>query len=157
MALKVKKFLEAVLKAAIAEVKMKNVSVFTFAFYHDHESDAISVCVDTEENSAKVVESMNSYNLRYFLKAISSGDLKHASLWKANVGRSLSLGDFVMVNVARTDIGDSVTDDRFYLLMLQALVAVQGEIAQLSRNPERMVLACSGPDEEVGYVWSPSA
>lgn len=147
-------YFDAVLKAAIEEVKSKNISVFTFAFYHDHESDAVSVCVDTEENSVKSVQSMNKYNLRYFLKAVAEGNLQHASLWQANVGRSLSLGDFAMVNVARADIEESVIDERFHLLMVQALVAVQDEIATLSSNPERLLLACSSENSEVGYVWA---
>lgn len=147
-------FFEAVLKAAIAEVKLKNLSVFTFAFYHDHESDAVSVCVDTEENSLRSVQSMNEYNSRHFLKAVGEGNLQDASLWQANFGRSLSLGDFAMVNVSRADIEESVIDERFHLLMVQAMVAVQNEIATLSQNPERILLACSSDDSEVGYVWS---
>ncbi len=96
---------------------------------------------------------MNKYNLRYFLKAVAEGNLQLASLWQANVGRSLSLGDFAMVNVARADIEESVIDERFYLSMVQALVAVQDEIAMLTSNPERLLLACSSESSEVGYVW----
>lgn len=147
-------YFDAVLRAAIAEVKSKNISVFTFAFYHDHESDAVSVCVDTEENSVRSVQSMNKYNLRYFLKAVAEGNFQHASLWQANVGRSLSLGDFAMVNVARADIEEFVIDERFHLSMVKALVAVQNEIATLSSNPERLLLSCSSENSEVGYVWS---
>ena len=147
-------YFDAVLKAAIAEVKSKKISVFTFAFYHDHESGAVSVCVDTEENSARTVHSMNKYNLRHFHKAVAAGNLQQASLWQANVGRSLSLGDFVMVNVARADIEELVIDKQFHLSMVQALVHVQDEIATLSSNPELLLLACSSENSEVGYVWS---
>jgi hypothetical protein len=149
-----KAYLESILRAAISEVKLKNISAFTFAFYHDHESDAVSVCVDTEENSARIVQSMNKYNSRYFLKAVADGDLEDAILWQANIGRSLSLGDFVMVNVARADIEELVINERFHLTMVQVLVAVQDEIAQLSQHPERLLLACSSANDEVGYVWS---
>ena len=54
---------------------------------------------------------------------MAKGDLKDAALWQANVGRSLSLGDFAIVNAARTDIGEVPVDDRFYVLMAQAVVA----------------------------------
>ena len=148
------KYFDALLRTAIAEVRAKNISVFTFGFYHDHESGAVSVCVDTEENSVRSVQSMNKYNLRYFLKAVAEGNLQHASLWQANVGRSLSLGDFAMVNVSRADVEESVIDERFYISMVQALVAVQDEITTLSSNPERLLLACSSENSDVGYVWS---
>lgn len=149
-----KKYFDAILKAAIAKVRSKNISVFTFAFYHDHESGAVSVCVDTEDNSARIVQSTNKYNMRHFLNNVAAGDLQQAGLWQANIGRSLSLGDFVMVNLARTDIEEKVIDERFYLAMVQALVAIQDEIALLSPSPARLLLSCSSANSEVGYVWS---
>ena len=56
------------------------IPVFTFAFYHDHESGAVSVCVDTKENSAKLVLSMNNYNMRHFFKAVAGGASKCTAL-----------------------------------------------------------------------------
>lgn len=144
----------SVLRAALNEMKEKAVPVFTFAFYHDHESGAVSVCVDTEESSDNTVRSMNSYNVRHFLKAVERGDLKSASLWQANIGRSLSLGDFSFINIARTDIGEINVNEQFYVSMVKALVAVQEEVAILANSPERLVFACSGKDDEVAYVWS---
>jgi hypothetical protein len=145
---------ERVLVAALGDVAAKAVPVFTFAFYHDHESRAVSVCVDTEENSRRVVRSMNDYNARHFLAAVADGDLEAAGLWQANVGRSLSLGDFVLVNVARTELGGVQVGKQFYATMLRAVVAVQPQVASLAPDPERLVFACSGPDAEVAYVWS---
>ncbi|TDP61420.1 hypothetical protein [Roseateles toxinivorans] len=55
------KLFSEVLANAISEVKRRQVPVFTFALYHDHESKAVSVCVDTEENSGKVVRSIVLY------------------------------------------------------------------------------------------------
>src|SRR5688572_5315823 len=103
-----------VLARAITEVRARGIDVFTFAFHHDHESAAVSICVDSEASSARSVLSENAFSFRYFADAVAKGDLRTASLFKANVGRSLSLGDFEMVNVARTDLGRIRPDDRFY-------------------------------------------
>ena len=143
-----------VIEKAIAEVKAREVPVFTFALYHDHESGTVSVCVDTEENSRKVVQSINSFNMKYFMKEVQSGDLKSASLWQANIGRSLSLGDFELVNLARTKLEEVEVDDRFYVEMVQSLVAAQRNISALAPEPGSLVFACSGADDEVAYVWS---
>jgi hypothetical protein len=144
----------SVLTSAIAEVERQGVPVFTFALYHDHESGAVSVCVDTEESSNRSVAATNRFNMRYFAKAVAQGDLESADLWQANIGRSLSLGDFQLVNLARTKIEDIEVNHKFYVAMVQALFAVQGRLVPLSPNPERLVLACSGADSEVAYVWS---
>ena len=143
-----------VLEKAISEVKARQIPVFTFAFYHDHESAAVSVCVDTEENSNRFVVDQNRYNMGYFLPAVANGELTTASLWQANVGRSLSLGDFHLVNVARTEFGGGEVDEHFYVGMVRALVAVQDRVAQLSPHPERLVFVCSGADDEAGLVWA---
>jgi hypothetical protein len=70
---------------------------------------------------------MNRYNMKYFMQAIADKDLKSANLWQANIGRSLSLGDFLLVNCARTDLGKTKTTPAFYLAMIEALVAVQSK------------------------------
>jgi hypothetical protein len=144
----------SVVQAAVEQMKEKTVPVFTFAFYHDRESRAISVCVDTEANSQKIVLSINAYNVRYFLKNVAADDLNSAGLWDANIGRSLSLGDFAFVNVARVGIDDVQVDDRFYLSMIKALIASHEQVAALAPAPERLIFACSGPNDEVEYVWS---
>lgn len=59
-----------------------------------------------------------------------------------------------MVNIARTELCDLAVNDQFYVAMVRALVAVQEQVAALSPNPERVVLACSGAEDEVAYVWS---
>jgi hypothetical protein len=145
---------ERVLEGALTEVRAKATPVFTFAFYHDHESRAVSVCIDTEENSRRSVLSTNTYNMRHFLRAIADGDLEAAALWQANIGRSLSLGDFALVNVARADLGSVRVGKQFYLAMVRSLVAVQLQVAALAPQPERLVFACSGPNDEPAYVWS---
>jgi hypothetical protein len=150
----VSQLFERVLGVALDEVRAKGTPVFTFALYHDCESRTVSVCVDTEDNSRRKVLSTNCYNMRHFLNAVAEGDLEAASLWQANIGRCLSLGDFTLVNVARTGQGEIPVDEQFYLSMVRALVKVQSQVALLAPHPERLVLACSSPNNEVGYVWS---
>jgi hypothetical protein len=147
-------FFTSVLNSALLDVAAKKLPVFTFALYHDHESGAVSVCVDTEENSNRSVVSMNRYNMRYFMQALTNGDLKSAGLWQANIGRSLSLGDFALVNAARTSLGNLTVDGGFYLDMMKSLVAVRDQVAALAPEPERLVFACSGANDEVAFVWS---
>ena len=147
-------FLSSVLDRALVEVQHAQVPVFTFALYHDHESGAVSVCVDTEEQSNRTVQGINRYNIKHFMKAVENNDLKGASLWQANIGRSLSLGDFALVNAARAELGDVKPDDQFYLNMVQCLVASHERVAALSPHPERVVFACSGPKAEIAYVWA---
>lgn len=144
----------SILESALSEIEASGLPVFTFAMYHDHESGAVSVCADSEESSARAVASMNAYNAKHFAAAVAIGDLKHAALWQANVGRSLSLGDFAIVNAARTEIGEVPSDAQFYVLMAQAVVAIQDRVAALAPRPDRLVLACSGPDDEVALVWT---
>ena len=146
--------LDQILRAAIHDIAQRGTAVFTFALYLDHESSAISVCVDTEENSAKVVAEINRYNSKHFRAAVEDGDLKAASLWEANTGRSLSLGDFFLVNIARTDLPTVGQDSALEIAMVRALVAVQGEVLALAKSPERVLFVCSSADDEVGYVWS---
>ena len=143
-----------VLSRAIPEVRGRGIDVFTFAFYHDHESAAISVCVDTEASSARLVLSQNAFSMRYFADAVAKGDLSQAALFQANVGRSLSLGDFEMVNVARTDLNGIRPDDGFYLSMIRSLRRREKEIVPLARDAQRLLFCASSADSEVGYVWT---
>ena len=147
--------IEKVIDQALFEARSRNVPVYTFALYYDHESPAISVCVDTEEQSKAAVRSKNVYNRKYFGKAVANGDLSGAALWRANIGRSLSLGDFHMVNVARTELApDFAPSDDFFLAMAQVLVAAETKIAAHSGNIESLLLCCSGMDDAVALWWS---
>jgi hypothetical protein len=92
--------------------------------------------------------------MKYFRQAIAEKNLQSARLWQANIGRSLSLGDFTLVNAARTELSREKQTSAFYLAMIEALVSVQSEIIALSPNPERLLFASSGADDEVAYVWS---
>lgn len=143
-----------VLNRAIADLEAKKLQVYTFSFYHDHESNALSVCADTEENSKRTVAIINGNNMKHFMRAVREGNLQSASLWQANIGRSLSLGDFVAVNFARTDLANSSISNEFYLNMVQALINVQDRVAQLAPCPSDLVFTCSGPNDEVQYAWA---
>jgi hypothetical protein len=145
---------DRVLAEAIAVVRREHVRVFTFAFYHDHESHAISVCVDTEESSKRLVASSNAYNQKYFWPAIEKGDLEDAALWTANIGRSLSLGDFAFVNLARTDLPRGKIAKDFYAEMVRALHAKEEEIVTLAASPESLLFCASGADDEVALTWA---
>jgi hypothetical protein len=141
-----------VVDRALVEIGEAKVPVHTFALYYDHESPAIEVCVDTAENSARMIQSINTYNRRHFVSAVTSGDLKSASLWCANVGRNLSLGDFSRIGIARTEMPE--VDESLFRAMLKSLLAKEEAIAALAPNRSSLLICCSGPNDEVEYWWS---
>lgn len=143
-----------VLSNAIDEVRERGTPVYTFAFYHDHESAAVSVCVDTEANSRRFVTESNAYSIKHFAEAIAAGDLKSAVLWNANTGRNLSLGDFALVNVARANLDEITPGKGFHLAMVRALWERQQQVAELSPDPARLLFCCSSARAEVEYMWS---
>ena len=143
-----------VLGRALTELERAPIPIYTFVLYHDHESGAVSVCADTEENSQRTVQSINAYNAKHFLREVRGNNLAGAALWQANIGRSLSLGDFAKVNLARTDLGALVPDASFYLEMVKSLCVVAPHVVALSGDPGRLVFAASGENEEVAYVWA---
>ena len=146
--------IDEVLTKAIAECTIKALPVYTFALYFDHESAAVSVCADTRENSERIAASINKYNTKHFHRLIYDGDLKNATLWQANVGRSLSIGDFTAVNLARTEFEGIEQNESFFLYLVRGLVARESEILALAPSPRLVVFACSGLANEVEYVWS---
>jgi len=146
--------LTRVVKKALAEVEARALPVFTFAIHHDRESHAVAVFVDTEENSRKTVQRINQYHAQRFLEAIREGNLKAAEPWQANVGRSLSLRDFEAVDLARTNLRSTKADKAFYRSMVRAVVAQHDAIRALSPDPERTLLASSGPRAPVALVWA---
>ena len=145
---------ERVIKVALAELRGDRVPVYTFALYHDHESAMVSVCVDTQEYSRKHILESNQWTLERFAGFIADGNIKDASRFRFDTGRSLSLGDFAHVGLAETDLDLGLeTDDAFYLGMVRAILANQDEIVSLAQKPEEVVFCCSSADSEVGPVW----
>lgn len=150
-----KSFLEGVVTKAISELRATPILIYTFAIYHDHESGAVSVCVDTKETSVRVVRQSNQWSMNYFVQHLQDGRWEDACLFQANVGRSLSLGDFARVNLARAVLPPSATiDPSFYLAMARTLIAHQQEVLSLAPDPEDVLFCCSSADSEVGLVWS---
>jgi hypothetical protein len=144
----------SVLEEAISALRQKAIDVYTFALYFDHESPAISVCADTAANSAVTVQQMNTYNRKYFDPAVTLGDLQAASMWCANIGRSLALGNFVVKNLARSSVDGGEVGEEFYRGMLRALLNVEDKVATLTSNRASLLLCCSGPSDEVEFFWS---
>lgn len=153
----VRPLLDQVLAEAISVLRHEQVRIFTFAFYHDHESRAVGVCADTEESSKRLVSSSNAYGQKHFWPAIDEGDLKAAGLWNANVGRSLSLGDFAFVNLARTDLPRGKITKDLYVEMVRAIRMREDEIVSLAVARETLLFCASGPDDEVALTWAPAA
>lgn len=147
-------FLEDVMTRALDELERQRFALHTLAFYLDHESSAVSVCADNAANSERAVARENEYNSRYFLDAVSEGDLAAAALWQANVGRNLSLGDFAAVNLARADLGDLPADAALCRGMVETIIKNHDCIRNLSADPVKAVVASSTLDDEVGLVWS---
>lgn len=150
------RIVRSVLASAIAELEERRFPLYTFAFYRDHESGAVSVCADTRATSERSVLSANKYNWKHFLRAVESGDLKSAERWQCNIGRSLSLGDFELVNLGRSDLPSSFDEAELYLQMVHGLIEVQERVLNLAPAREQVVFACSGPLDEVQLVWSPA-
>ena len=144
----------ALLRKAIEIVRARSVDVYTFSLYHDHESGALGVCVDTKQNSADVVARINAYSSKHFARCINEGSLKEAALWQANMGRSLSLGDFELVNLARTGIPEGLeTGHSFYLTLVNALRRMESEVCECTSSPLEVLFTCSMQHDEVGLVW----
>jgi len=143
-----------VILEAIAELRARAFPLFTFALYFDHESEALSVCADSEENSNLTVASINKYNAKYFHQYMAAGDAHMAKLWQANAGRSLSLGDYSLSNLARIDTPGVQQTEEFFFSLAQALVAHEEQVLALSPTPDKVVFACSGMSDEVALVWS---
>ena len=146
--------LTAVMNRALELLEQQSFALYTLAFYLDHESSAIAICADTQPNSDRVVAEINRYNLRHFLDAIREADLSAAALWQANVGRSLSLGDFTAVNLARTELGDVPVDVSLCHAMVDTVIKNHSRIRKLSPNPAHTLLATSTLEDEVGLIWS---
>jgi hypothetical protein len=60
-----------------------------------------------------------------------------------------------MVNVARTDLEAGMRiGTKFYLAMIRAVLARESDIVALAKHPEQLIFCCSGPEDEVAFVWS---
>src|SRR6516162_8644908 len=78
-------FQSGIVKAALTELRKDPIPIHTFAFYHDHESGTVSVCVDTKESSMELVRSSNRWAMGHFAGHIQSGSWEDACLFQAKV------------------------------------------------------------------------
>ncbi len=147
--------IDGVILAAVAELGGASPAIVTFALYFDHESSAISVCADTEVNSAKCVAATNAYSLPHFAKAIEAGDLEAAAHWQGTFGRSLSLGDFSHVHLARRDVSPGLVNDEWFVAMAQGLMRQTERVLRVFDADALPVFAVSTASDEVGLVWCP--
>lgn len=150
--------IRGMIRESLAVVKERGVDIYTFSIYHDRESETLSVCVDTAENSAKNVVEMNTYGSKHFRKAIENNSLKEAAPWQANVGRSLSLGDFALVNCAEVDLTLSSEVPRdLYIVLIETVMKMESEICAYARDLSKVLFTCSTENDEVGLVWCRAA
>ena len=145
---------DQVIRAALNEAAKDKFRIYTFALYFDHESPAISVCLDTKENSIRQVSEQNAYSAKYFQKLIAAGYTEQATLWQANVGRNLSLGDFARVNIARTPVAQAELSEDDYLGLIRCVMAHEHEIRGRAEFADELVFCCASPTDEVGMVWA---
>jgi len=146
--------LQQCLRAALTELRTRAVDPYTFAVYFDHEGAMLSICVDSELNSRRQVQSQREYSRKHFERVLRSGDAGELALWQTNIGRNLSLGDFELVNLARCDAGVPEIKSEHVLEVVHAVEAVRGEVLSLTSAPSDLVFCCSTEEDEVGLVWS---
>lgn len=143
-----------IITAALKEACDLQIPIHTFALYYDHESPAISVCIDTAEQSRQAAIAFNRFNTKHFLQFAIDGDLAQAAKWQANGGRNLELGGFAYINLQRRNIPTKRGGTKFYAGLLQSLVAQQELVARQAKIRSDLILCCTGPNDEVEYVWS---
>jgi hypothetical protein len=148
---------DQVIVQALVEVADRGMSgrIVTIALYFDHESPALSVCADTLESSDKHTDSSLTWNYGQFAQALNAGDVEDAALFNASVGRSLSLGDFALVNLARREL--DTDDDRkvIFEALAKGLHRNMNRCLGVCDPNQRIVFACSTQNSEVGLFWSP--
>lgn len=138
----------------LKKAKVRDLNIYTFALYHDHESHVATVCIDTVESSNRLVMSSNEYSNKYFSKAIEARDLSNATLWNANGGRSFSLGDFALVNASEINVPRKPKTPDFYLDMVHSIEEMRDLIQMQSTHGRSLLFCCSTEGSEVGLVWS---
>lgn len=154
---KTDQLVDAVILDAVNELKSKAAfvkrDIVTVALYYDCENKELLVCSDTLENSNKNVRAANAFSEKYFHEAIAEGDLGKASLWVGLTGRSLSLGDFVNRNLARTPVPTALRRPTLFVALARGLIRNSDLILEVCNSNEQIVFATSTEDNEVGLVW----
>lgn len=142
-----------VIYEGLRKAKARDLNIYTFALYHDHESHVATVCIDTAESSSKAVRSGNKFTRQQFFSAINDGDFQSAALWTVNSGRSFSLGDFALVNASEIDVPRNPDIPSFYLDMVGAIEEMRDLIELHSSHGNNLIFCCSTENQEVGLIW----
>lgn len=143
------------LSLGVIEARRKDVVIHTLALYYDHETPAVSVCIDTEENSEAQAVSVSAYSRQRFTEAVAEGDLERAARWHGSSDRSFALGNFHMVNVARMELSREFTPTKaFFLMLVKSLVAAEPAVVAQAKMPSSLILCCTGADDEVQFIWA---
>ena len=151
----VRRMASEVLDEAIGVCTSDEIDLFTFSFYLDHESRAVSVCIDTDENSFAQVREQNRRTGARFAELMADPEAGDVALWQPNLGRNTSLGDFTYVNLARRAYVFPHSHRSVSDALLRTLFERQAEIVSLSRRPDQLLLSASTPDDEFGICWFP--
>ncbi len=147
-------FFEDMITEALSKVREKSIDIFTFAFYHDHESACVSICIDTEESSVKTIKSSNEFSRIYFYENLIKGDLDSLGLFNFQTGRSFSLGDYAYCNIIYKSLpAEYMSSNKMYLEMIQAINLNKENILKCSSKPENVFYCCSSENNEVEYIW----
>jgi hypothetical protein len=87
----VDRFLDNVVHRGLIQLRIDPIPIYTFGFYHDHESSSVSICVDTKESSSNFVRKSNQSVMEFFARFIDAGSYKDAFLFQANVAEACHL------------------------------------------------------------------
>ena len=131
----------------------KNVDIYTFSFYYDHESHALMVLADTKSNSRHQLLDTRKFTHGEFMKAIEAKDLTKASQWISLGERNISLGSFKYRSLGWEAATAPKNSAPFFLAMANAVIRNRQKISALSEAPEDLVFLCSTSKSEVGLVW----
>lgn len=144
---------EGMIYEALRKTEVRGVDIYTFALYHDHESELATVCVDTIQRSSSAVRSNNEFCQQQFFRAIEDGDIAEAMLWNSNGGRNYGLGDFAFRNLSEIDVPRRLNSPQLYLDMVGAVRTMSELISRQSQHGDRLIFFCSTENSEVGLIW----
>lgn len=144
---------DKIIEKALNILFSKGTDIYTFALYYDHESSAVSVCVDTKINSKSVARKSNEFAFQTLKNAISEKNMDRAKIFGRCSERSFSLGDFKVRSLGWEPMKAPNNSAPFYLALVEVLFRNSKKIAALSNTPDELVLCCSTNDSEVGLAW----
>lgn len=154
MQLQLDEFLDAIIKEALEICESEEIIIYTFAMYFDELNNTISVCFDTKDNSTEILNSNKTRHSKYFHDALKKEDLDSMTKYSLSENRNLSLGDFELVDVCRTEIEISeINTNKLYLSMINAINRNRLDIIEMSNDVSELALCCSGPLDDTQFVW----